>query len=433
MRAALRTSWLALALVALPVSPPGAAAQTEPPAVRVVPPPPLSRFDAGLVRSLRRIRSRSGRRADDVFMKVGDSSTVSRGFLTCLARDEDLVLHGRDRLRPTLAHFRHGRAGRRDPFRRQSLAAAEGWSARHVLTGHPSPLIQEVRAIRPRFAFVMNGGNDVEGRDDRRYARRMLRIVRTLMDNGVVPILNSLPPRPRDPETYRWVRRYNGVSWAIARALRVPYLDYHQVMAALPRMGLARDGVHPNVLIDGSHGNACDFSPEGLTYGHNARNLLALEALDRLRRTVVEGEGATERGLVRARGEGTWASPRQIHALPFAEIADTRDAPDARIATYPPCADADEGGAEVVYRLRVRSPLRVRARAYPLDDADIDLHLLRGRPEGSACVARGDRELEATIGPGTWWLTADSFAGSGAPREGEYLLLVEAVASPASD
>ncbi|MCB9593534.1 MAG: SGNH/GDSL hydrolase family protein [Sandaracinaceae bacterium] len=391
------------------------------PGVRIEPIPELSVLTASLVEHLRAIRATSDRRQDDVFMKVGDSSTVSRGFLECFSSPDEVDLAGREELEATLAHFRNRHAGSRDSYRRVSRAAHEGWSARHVLDGDPSPLLQEVRAIRPRFAFVMNGGNDVEGADDYRYAQRMLRIVEGLEANGVIPILSAISPRRDDPETERWVERYNTVGWAIARARRLPYLDYHQLMMRLPRLGLAGDGVHPNIYPVDGRGRACVLDEAGLQYGHNARNLLALRGLDATRRAALEGADGSPDPPVE--GDGTAASPREVRALPFAELVDTRTGGSRSIDRYA-CGDADESGREIVYRLVVDRPLAVRLLAVGREDVDVDVHLLRGEATGAACVERADREIEATLEPGTWLVSVDTFSEGGEARAGEALVVL---------
>ncbi|HJL17736.1 MAG TPA: SGNH/GDSL hydrolase family protein [Sandaracinaceae bacterium LLY-WYZ-13_1] len=401
------------------------------PAVRIEAPPELSPFTPSLVANLRRIRAVSDRRQDDVFMKVGDSSTVSRGFLECFSDPDEVTLGSHDGLRPTLRYFRDGNAGGRDPFRRESLAAAEGWSARHVLTGHPPPLLREVRAIRPRFAFVMNGGNDVEGHDDYQYASRMLRIVELLSEAGVIPVLNSIPPRGDDETADRWVSRYNQVSWAIANALELPYLDYHQVMEGLPRRGLAGDGVHPNIFIEDHRGQACRFHARGLRHGHNRRNLLALRGLDRLRRTVVEGEDAPDPAADEPDGRGTAEAPWTLRTLPFADFRDTSEAGSSRIDAYGGCdAEQDESGRELVYRLRITEPTTIRAMAVGRRDTDVDVHLLRGSASGRACVARDDHEVVHTLSPGTWYVSVDTFVAEGEARAGEVLVLIAPTDGP---
>ncbi len=403
--------------------PEGGEAAAPEPAVEVRPLAPLSPFTPAMVERLRAIRAVSDRRQDDVFMKVGDSSTVSRGFLECFAEADEVALDGRDELGETIAFFGQRHAGGRDSYRRTSLAAAEGWSARQVLEGRPSPLLREVRAIRPRFAFVMNGGNDVEGHNDYTYATRMLRIVEILEENGVIPVLNSLPPRADDADADAWAQRYNQISWAVARAHRLPYLDYRQVMEALPRRGLAGDGVHPNIFVEGNRGHACQLTEEGLQFGHNARNLLAIRALDALRRTVVAGEDAPAPAEPPVEGDATVSAPRAVRALPFAELVDTRTDGSSELERYS-CGEQVEGGREVVYRLVIDAPLRLRALAVGRQDADVDVHLLRGEPTEGACVERADREIVRALEPGTWYVAVDTFSGDGEPRAGEVLVLL---------
>lgn len=394
-----------------------------PPAVRVEPIPEISAFTPRLVHRLRAIRAASDRRQDDVFMKVGDSSTVSRGFLGCFADRDEVDLAGRDELADTIAHFRNRHAAGRNSFRRRSHAAHEGWSARHVLRGNPPPVLAEVRAIRPRFAFVMNGGNDVEGDDDYAYALRMLRIVELLAGNGVIPILSSIPPRTDDEDRNRAVDRYNRITWAIARAWQLPYLDYHQVMVRLPRQGLAGDGVHPNILVQGSRGHACRFDELGLRHGHNVRNLLALRGLDLLRRTVIEGEDPPEDDRPPLAGDGTPAHPFEIIALPFADFRDTRTAGGSSIDVYA-CGEQDESGREVIYRIVVDRPIRVRILAVGRQRTDVDVHLLRGEPTGEACVERADRQIESTLSEGIWYVAVDTFSTAGEAAAGEALIVV---------
>jgi len=399
------------------------------PGVQLSPPPPLSPFTPELVANLQRIRQQSDRRQDDVFMKVGDSSTVSRGFLECFSQPDQVDLGGRDDLEETAALFRRRHAGGRDSYRRTSRAAAEGWSARQVLDGNPPPLLAEVRAIRPRFAFVMNGGNDVEGHDPYRYAQRMLRIVELLEENGVIALMNSIPPRSDDAEMNRWVERYNQISWAIARARRLPYLDYHQVMMGLPRLGLAGDGVHPNIYALENRGRACILDEAGLQHGHNARNLLALQGLDQLRRTVLEEAPPPAPPGPNLEGDGTVAAPYEVRELPFAHISDTTTDGSQTIDGYA-CGEQDESGREIVFRLVVTEPLAISVLAVGRGDADVDVHLLEGEASGAACRERADRGIETTLSPGTWFVSVDTFSSDGVAHGGETLVLFTADSEP---
>jgi len=270
------------------------------------------------VAHLRRLRALHPGLSDRAFMKVGDSTVESRAYLTCLA--EELDLGEREALATTLSHFRSERARGADPFRRRSEASAVGWSARHVLSGRRSALVRELTAMRPRFALVSFGTNDVEDRAPHRFAHRMWRIVDRLLERGVIPVLSTAGGRADDRESDRWIPRYALITRGLAQGRGVPLLDMNREWERLPRRGLARDGVHPNTFVRRGRPRPCDFGEEGLTYGHNLRNLRTLEMLDRLRRTVVAGEPAPDPEPRALDGEGTADDPLRLPGLPWAQL-----------------------------------------------------------------------------------------------------------------
>ena len=326
----------------------------------------------------------------------------------------------------TVEFFRSGNAGGRSPFRRESLAADVGWSARHVLLGEPSPLLQEVRAINPRYAFVLAGGNDVEGREPRRYANRLLRIIDQLLVRGVIPIVGSILPRRDSLSADRWVARYNVISRAIADGRRVPYIDFYRALSALPRRGLAGDGVHPNVLVVDGATRPCHLTGEGLRHGHNQRNLLAIQALDRLHRVLDLGDSVLRND---EQASATWDEPYPIKVLPFGRLADTRRFSTSRQDSYDCDPEADESGPEHVYQLQLVRPRRLRFWANGPSGADVDVHILSA--DDRRCVARDDELLTRTLAPGNWWVVVDTFSGDAAA--GEYVLAIEEVAGELDD
>ncbi len=129
--------------------------------------------------------------------------------------------------------------------------------------------------------------------------------------------------------------------------------------------------------------------------------------------------------------EGTFARPIPIPGLPFTHAGDTRSAP-AAVPAYAPCAPGtDEGGGEVVYRLDLDGPARIRVAVDDVsgDQVDIDVHLL-DTPSADACVARDNQALTADLAAGSFWIVADTWVnGDGLALPGPYLLTVEEVAS----
>ena len=105
---------------------------------------------------------------------------------------------------------------------------------------------------------------------------------------------------------------------AIAEARQVPLIDYHRELASLPDHGLGGDDLHPSRHPEG----ACVLSEDGLRYGYNIRNLLTLQALDRIRRAVEEGVSAESRAAP-PRGSGAPDDPVVIDRFPFAHAGNT--------------------------------------------------------------------------------------------------------------
>lgn len=229
-------------------------------------------------------------RANDRFIKLGGSSVVSRAFLHCFESDE-IELGAREELESVRQRFS---ASRGSPFTRQSEATRVGFNLRHLLTGRNPLLLRELRAMNARYALLFAGANDVMGRNPSVYAERLERAVALLLERGVMPILGSIPPRPRSREINRYVDEFNRITEDLARARALPFIDFHAAMSELPKAGLARDGVHPNVYRSAGRTRPCDFTEDGLEYGYNIRNLLVIETLAELMRItdLLQGEGA---------------------------------------------------------------------------------------------------------------------------------------------
>jgi hypothetical protein len=359
------------------------------------------------------IRARSNKQ-ENVFAKVGDSITVSASNLSCFASLFDLS--PRPDLEPTRAFFAAGDAAGTSPFSRKSLAAKIGWSAKGVL---PGPLQEELGAISPRLAVVMFGTNDVETHAPITFGTRMITIVDTLIQNGVVPILSSIPPRDDAAALDDEVPRFNAITRGIAEARQIPFMNLHGALLPLANHGLGPDGVHPNTYSVPAGYRACSLTDEGLAFGYNTRNLLTLEALMRtkaaLAGTVQDAEPTP------LFGDGQHASPFIIETLPFTHASDTRTAGTSHIAAYDGCnASQDESGAEVLYRFDTAKTVRVRAMVIDDANTDIDLHLLESAAEGERCTVRHDNTLSATLAPGTYYFSADTFAS----HAGEYLFVL---------
>jgi len=368
---------------------------------------------------------------DDVFMKVGASTTVSASFFKCFSTaNVDLGAH--THLASTLDFFKGGDAAGTDPFARSSLAAKSGVSARWALDGDPPPLEAEYLALSPRYALVHYGTNDMGlGATYEAALFPFVDNLWTLVDDllawGVVPTLATILHRLDSPSADRWVTTYNGVIAALAQGRQVPLVDLYLAYEPLPNHGLGGDGLHSSLAPEG----ACRLTTSGLQYGYNMRNLQMLTLLSRLEAAVLDGEPLDPPGP-RLPGLGTVDDPLVIDALPFHDLASTTAAPSQELDRYTGCnAPQDESGPEVVYRLTIQTRTRLRATVHDRGTTDIDLHLLDETASEAGCLARHHQIIEATLEPGTYHLVLDTFVSGGAARSGEYLLSI--VPCPADD
>jgi hypothetical protein len=230
-----------------------------------------------------------GNRAD-VFSKVGDSITVSRYFLAPVGEGVyDLREYGH--LQSIVAYFSRTAARSGNSFVNVSLAAGEGWAAwgalDAALAGGPpclpleAPLACEYRVVRPAFAVIMFGTNDVGYRTPAQFRADLTRVVEISTAAGVVPILSTFPPRP---ELLSRTATFNLIVAEVGQRHDLPVIDLYDVLVSTPAYGLAWDQLH---LSSPGYETAADFHPENLGYGYVVRNLLTLQALDAVVRVAL--------------------------------------------------------------------------------------------------------------------------------------------------
>ncbi|MFT5354757.1 MAG: hypothetical protein ACI9KE_001965, partial [Polyangiales bacterium] len=244
------------------------------------------------------------------------------------------------------------------------------------------------------------GGNDVQGRNPRLYSERLLTMIEQLEGRGVVPVLAATTPRGDSEEMDKWARRYNQVTRGIAEALALPYIDFYTAIKDLPNQGLAGDGVHPNVLLDGGRALPCDFTDEGLQRGQNQRNLRTVQMLQSLL--------GTQRGQMLVQLRPDTSEPFDVTALPFAEVV----RPLAGTLDAYSCADsAEQPGDEQVYRIETAEAMALDFRVFR-DDAE--LFYLGNTPDPSGCISSAHNELSVVLTPGVHFVSVE-ITGETAP------------------
>lgn len=246
-----------------------------------------SPMSEAVVQRLRAVLASSpGRR--DAFVKIGDSNTANPTFLSCLAaREPKLGAHLE--LDETRRFFGMRALGPQESsFNRRSLAATVGWLAGQVLSGSPSFLDQEIRAVKPAFAVVMMGTNDNRPLGLPTFTASFTAILDRTLAAGVIPLVSTIPPRNDSALAEARVQEINAAIRSLAESRQVPLMDLHAALSPLPQRGLVRDGIHLSTVWEHGSPRPCRFTREGLQKGMNLRNLLVLQALDRAKSFVLE-------------------------------------------------------------------------------------------------------------------------------------------------
>jgi hypothetical protein len=229
--------------------------------------------------------------------KLGDCMTDNPYFLAPLSAGR-FDLGDYTELRPVIEYFlgvptraHGGRPWDADSFATPGLAAAGGfnvagpldptWADPEWCQANESPLACELRVSRPAFAVIMFGTNDVNTTDLASYDFYLRTIVSQTLDAGTVPLLSTFPTRPENPAKSR---QLNQIVVKVAQDYQVPLLNLNRALADLPNQGInPKDTTHLSLPPDG---RADVFRGEHLRYGATVRNVLTLQALDRVLRAL---------------------------------------------------------------------------------------------------------------------------------------------------
>lgn len=344
---------------------------------------------------------RSGGRPE-VFAKVGDSITISGAFFRCFDGD-DVRWGEHENLKEARDFFARTRVDdRATSFGRATEAARVGWRTMRILKGIPTPLDKELLALRPAWAVVMLGTNDTYTDSMQGYAIALRALIDALLKRNVVPLLSTIPPRRDKQEAREQVVEMNAVVRMMAQSRQIPLMDLFGAMDGLDHGGLGRDGVHPDAFRDNLV-HPCWLDTQGLSAGMNQRNLLVLEALDRMRRKVLEGEPPDPPSDPEP-GDGSWEKPSAL-LLPDVAHGDLRGGP-SRVTSYS-CNKEQFAGPERVYRVEIAQSKRLRIRLFPEGKGRLGLRWLTSL-DPPTCGAHARSRLDLTVKAGTYWLVVES-------------------------
>ncbi len=229
-----------------------------------------------------------------VFSKLGDSMTENPYFLIPFAEGKyDLGEYAE--LQEVIGNFAGypAREGdwQSDSFGTQSLAAGRGftvagplditWADPDWCKGGETPLACEYRVAHPSIAIIMFGTNDSLHTEPEAYNYYLRTLVVETLSYNIVPLLSTFPTRPEAPDQSRL---FNKIVIQIATDYRIPLVNLNLALKDLPNGGVdLADTLH---LTTPSDKRPDVFSAENLQAGFTVRNLVTLQALDAVWRTV---------------------------------------------------------------------------------------------------------------------------------------------------
>lgn len=225
-----------------------------------------------------------------VFMKVGDSVSATQPFLYGFGGPGYNLGPYAD-LQATIDFFSVSPV--RDvsnSFVRTSVSAVNGFVSGAVFDGTWSPeycsglvpLECEYDILRPSVAIVLLGGQDVRLFDAGFFETNMRRIAVDLKALGVIPVFTTFPMHA----SYRLDQtiQFNSIVINLANEQDIPLINLYRALQDLPDGGAKSDDVVH--LTQGP--DYFNFDGSEATYGVTLRNLLTLQALDMLRRDVLQ-------------------------------------------------------------------------------------------------------------------------------------------------
>ena len=233
-------------------------------------------YNAGQARGIQR----------NVFALIGDSNTENPKFF----RPYDwggYILDARfayleDTVRFFKGSFDHNSPAARGGFN-TSKALDPSFTNDGRCSGGESPLSCELRIRQASVALILLGTGDQHSWQG--FEGRYRQIIEQTIAFGTIPVLITKGDELESRDNNAPYGYINSVVRRLAAEYQVPLLNLNQVLDTLPFRGFGPDGFHYNMPPDE---RAADFTPDKLIYGFNQRNLTALQALDAIRRRVIE-------------------------------------------------------------------------------------------------------------------------------------------------
>jgi uncharacterized protein YraI len=152
------------------------------------------------------------------------------------------------------------------------------WANPEVCQGDEAPLACEYRVHNPSIAVIMFGTQDVLLMTPEQFDTALREVVRETIAANIVPILSTFPS---NVDMWDKSLQYNKIVINIALDFDVPLMNLWLALEGLPNHGLG-DSNHLSFPLT----TPADLTQPNLTTGYPTRNLVTLQTLDSVWRSV---------------------------------------------------------------------------------------------------------------------------------------------------
>jgi hypothetical protein len=234
----------------------------------------------------------------DVFIKIGDSNTANGDFFRPFGLSRPYCDYGAYQyLQETVNYFETPpRTGSSNSFESTNFTVVKGltgaalldsfWATDPSCEANESLLACEQRIVKPAFSVMMIGLMDLEYYDVASFELYLDEVIAESVAAGVIPIQTTFTVLLDyiSPELPLWEKSldYNLAILEVAERYGTPVIHLWRALQTLPDYGIGPDRTHLKAAV----GEFCSFTGEELLYGGTMRNLLSLQALDVLRRSL---------------------------------------------------------------------------------------------------------------------------------------------------
>lgn len=225
----------------------------------------------------------------NVLTVAGDQTALDPAYLDPFNNTNQYLLDTGDPLQSIIDWYNSTDLGGYTSFNRTSVATGSDWRAADLLdparrdtnqcSDGETPLACEIRLMRPGVIIISVGMNDVTANTDPAAFRASLeQIVQIAADQGVIPVLTTIQPRPDNVER---TLEFNIIIAEVADQARIPLFYQNALLNSLPNSGLNGDNM--TLSFGNPPGDITRAAQQ--TYGMSSRNWGMLTLLYNLKQT----------------------------------------------------------------------------------------------------------------------------------------------------